>query len=315
MTMPRMDETPTGTARRYTARMAQARLAAACLTIAISLGLTRPLCAARPAPDSSESSQGTSSNAAQRDAIRMIPLDKLDRPARAKVATVLDNVTAFRRMPVRVVCSDAELYLFAVRHPDVIVNIWEVLGVSQLQLRQTGPDAFRVDEKEGISASLQFLYHDSELHVIYGDWSYRGALLSQPVQGHSLAVLRSKYLRDTDGRSYVVSHLDAFVNVEPGGVELLTKIFHPVVAKTADANFTQTVAFVGSLSRTAEVNNRGLQRLAAKLAHVQPEVRQQFADVAASVAQKQPSGPIRQTSSETADSTRVAERHDGEQTR
>jgi hypothetical protein len=34
------------------------------------------------------------------------------------------------------------------------------------------------------------------------------------------------------------------------------------------------------------VNSRGVQRLAGKLTHVQPEVRRQFAGVAAAVARK-----------------------------
>ena len=155
------------------------------------------------------------------------------------------------------VSCDPDLYLFVVRHPDVVVNIWEVLGVSQLQLRQSGTDRFRVDEKEGTTAAMEFLYHDRQTHVIYGDWRYSGPLMVRPVNGRCLGILKTGYLRDNDGHCYVTSRLDAFLSVEPGGVELLTKVFHPLVEKTADANFTQTVAFVGSLSRTAEVNSRG----------------------------------------------------------
>ena len=46
------------------------------------------------------------------------------------------------------------------------------------------------------------------------------------------------------------------------------------------------MAFLGSLSRTTEVNSRGVQRLATQLTHVQPEVRARFSEVAADVAQK-----------------------------
>jgi hypothetical protein len=53
-----------------------------------------------------------------------------------------------------------------------------------------------------------------------------------------------------------------------------------------DNNFIQTVAFAGSLSRTAEVNSRGLQHFAMQLSHVRPEVRMQFAEIAGDVAQK-----------------------------
>ena len=97
-------------------------------------------------------------------------------------------------------------------------------------------------------------------------------------------VLKTGYVREPDGRYYITNRLDAFINVEPGMAELLTRTIHPMVGGIVDNNFSQTVAFVGNLSRTAEVNGRGVQRLAEKLAHVQPELRRQFADLAAGVA-------------------------------
>ena len=62
--------------------------------------------------------------------------------------------------------------------------------------------------------------------------------------------------------------MDCFLNIEPGGAELWTKTVSPLVGKTVDNNFMQTLAFVSSLSRTAEVNDRGVQRLAMQLKHV-----------------------------------------------
>ena len=75
-----------------------------------------------------------------------------------------------------------------------------------------------------------------------------------------------------------------FLTIEPAGAELIGKTVSPLMGKTADNNFTQTVGFVGSLSRTAEVNSLGVQRLAGQLSHVPPEVRSQFAAVAANVS-------------------------------
>jgi hypothetical protein len=257
-------------------------LAAVCLILGLGLAMGRPLQAAWWA----DSAQGTSSGTTQREAIRSIPIGKLDAASRAKVASVLDNVTLYRRMPIRAVPCDPDLHLFLVRHPDVIVNIWEVLGVAQLQLRQTGPEEFQVEEKEGTSATMQFLYHTRDTHLVYGEWKYTGKVLPRTIGGRCLAILHSGCVHDSDGSCCISNRLDAFVSVEPGGVELLSKIFYPLIAKTADSNFLQTVSFVGSLSRTAEVNSRGVQRLAGKLTHVQPEVRRQFAGVAAAVARK-----------------------------
>jgi hypothetical protein len=58
------------------------------------------------------------------------------------------------------------------------------------------------------------------------------------------------------------------------------------LGKIADLNFLQTVAFVGSLSKTAEVNTPGVRRLASRLTAIEPDVRDQFALLAERVAQK-----------------------------
>jgi hypothetical protein len=76
------------------------------------------------------------------------------------------------------------------------------------------------------------------------------------------------------------------LTIEPMGAELLGKTVSPLMGRTVDNNFIQTVAFAGSLSRTAEVNGRGVQRLATQLTHVQPEVRTQFSELAGKMASK-----------------------------
>jgi hypothetical protein len=69
-------------------------------------------------------------------------------------------------------------------------------------------------------------------------------------------------------------------------VDLITRAIQPFLGRIADSNFAQTVAFVASLSRTAEVNSPGMQRLAARLVHLRPEVRQEFADISRRIGQR-----------------------------
>jgi hypothetical protein len=230
--------------------------------------------------------KATSSRAAREEALQSIPLAKLSAAAKAKAAWVTSNGAVFRRLPVRVIPCDPDMYLFLVQHPDVVVNIWETLGAEHLTMQQTGPDTYRVADDIGTGGTLEFLYRSHDTNVVYIDGTYRGTLFGQPIRARGLMVLRSGYVRETDGRYFVTSRLDAFMHIEPSGVEFLTKTFLPTVGKVADNNFTQTAAFVASVSRTAETNNRGMRRLASKLAKVQPEVRQQFAQVADQVAQR-----------------------------
>ena len=255
----------------------------------------------------SNPSQGSSGDSARQSAIQLLPLDKLDAQDRAKVRAVLANVTIFRRMPVRVIDCDPELYLFLVRHPDVVVNIWNTLKISQLQLKQTGTNEFHLKEIAGIEADLEYLYSSHDTHLIYAEGVYDGVMFGRQVKGSGLFLLKSGYIRETDGRYYISSRLDAFISVEPSAVELVAKAIHPLLGFTADNNFIQTIAFAGSLSRTAELNSHSVERLASKLNYVQPDVRGQFSQLAEKISEKPSSALLRQFS----ESKNIARKEDG----
>jgi hypothetical protein len=230
--------------------------------------------------------QATNSREARENAVRSIPFDQLDADSRGKVDVVLSNVSIYRRLPVRVTDCDPDLFMFLIRHPDVVVNIWELLGVSQVHARQVQEGKFRVSDNSGTTGMLEILYQSPETVLVYARGQYEGVLSPRPAHGSCLLLFKSGYVQENDGRWYVTTRLDAFLNLEPGALELLTKTLQPLVGPVADANFTQTISFVGSLSHTSEVNPRGVQRLVAKLTHVPPEVRQQFAEITDRVGKK-----------------------------
>lgn len=196
---------------------------------------------------------------------------------------MLADPTVFRRLPVQVIQCDPNLYLFLVEHPDVVVNIWEVFGITQLAVREVGRDTFRVADKDGTSGTMELLYASHDTHVFYADGSGEGPVRARPISGRVLVVLKSGYVRETDGKCYVTCRLDAFLQVDRAGVEFVTKTLQPIVGHVADANFAQTAGFLGSLSRTAESNPDGVARLASKLTDVQPPVRQRLAELAVKI--------------------------------
>jgi len=270
-------------------------LAMSLFVLGILLGSGSPLSGETTNKPLIDPYRATTSRAARQSAVKSIPVEKLSAQSRAKVDSVLSRISVFRRMPIRVVDCDPHLYLFLVRHPDVVVNIWEVLKISSLKLRQIEPDKYRLLESFGTLATVEFLYHSHDTHVIYAEGSYDGPLFAKPVRGRCLMVLKSGYIREPDGRYYITTRLDTFVRVDHGGVEFLAKTFHPLIGKTADVNFVQTITFLGSLSRTAEVNTRGVQRLAARLDNISPEARLQLAKLVAGVAQKSTANSDRNT--------------------
>jgi hypothetical protein len=277
--------------RHRTARRPQVLLAAAFLT---GLWAVSAMAAKAQTPAAGENPlKASSSRATQEEALQSLPSEKLDGEARAKVDAVLSNVSLFRRLPVRVIQCDPDLYLLLVRHPDIVVNIWRLLGVTRMSLEQTGPCTFRVTDGTGTAGTLEYLYRSPDTQVVYAEGSYEGPLFGKKVHCKTLAILKSGYVLEADGRYYITTRLDTFMNVQDLGAEILAKTFQPLVCRAADINFTQTAGFVSSLSHTAELNPTGLQRLSGRLVRVPADVRQQFAQATEQVAQRAAALPER----------------------
>jgi hypothetical protein len=99
-------------------------------------------------------------------------------------------------------------------------------------------------------------------------------------------VLKSGYMQETDGRYYVTSRMDTFIEIDHAGVELVAKTLQMLVHRAADYNFVETAAFFATISRTAEVNAPGMRKLAGKLPNVDPSVRERFAELSLDIGEK-----------------------------
>lgn len=228
----------------------------------------------------------TSSRAAREDAMRSIPLDKLNAEDRAKVSATVTDASLYRRLPTQVIQSDPDLYLFLVKNPEVVVNIWEVLKISNVQLARTGADTFRANDGAGTLSDVKYCYSDHETQVIYTESTYNGPLINRPVRAKCVLLLKSGYARETDGHYYVTSRMDTFIQIENIGVELLAKTLQLLVLRSADYNFVETARYAGMISQAAEQNSPGVYRLAGRLENLQPEVRQQFANLVLQTGQR-----------------------------
>lgn len=230
--------------------------------------------------------KGTTSKAARQEAVRGIPFDRLDADARRKATSVVNADSLFRRMPVETIACDPNLYLFLLRNPEVVVEIWQLMGVTDLKLARTGPESFRMADNAGTTGHVEFLYGDQNTHVLYVEGQYRGSLYPRPITANCLLVMQSHYARKADGSYAITSKLDTFIDVKNVGVDLVAKTFQSVFGRTTDHNFVETAGFIGKLSETAEENPGGMQRLAARLTGLDPQVREQFAQNAAAIGRR-----------------------------
>jgi hypothetical protein len=228
----------------------------------------------------------STSRAARDEALRAIPFAKITPESQAKVKSVLANISMYRRMPMQVTRCDPKLYLFMVNHPDVTVNLWQVLDVTTIQMQRTGPVTFRANDGQGTKGDVEFLYSSHDTHLVYATGMYEGPLLASPVRGSCLLLLKTAYSREPDGHDYVTSQLDVFFNLEHVGLDLLTRTVHPLMGKSADYNFIESATFLATLTRTGELKPSSMQQLAGKLTRVDPQDRDEFAQLMAALPAK-----------------------------
>lgn len=209
-------------------------------------------------------------------AINRIPTGEIDPVWRSRVLEVASRAALYQAMSSQMFECEPEFYRFLVEHPEVVVAMWQSLGITKLKLQVLGPQKYRLDDGAGTTAVVEYLYSSPTQHVVYSEGSYSGPMILRPVQGRVLAVLTANYLRETTGTPYVSVQMDLFIQVDRAGIELITKALHPLLGGMAETNYQQTMAFVGSVYRTAVVRPQSLQRLAGQLTQLDPTTQESF---------------------------------------
>jgi hypothetical protein len=219
----------------------------------------------------------------RKEAINSIPFDQLTEATQAKLWNVVSQPSIYRQLPVTVIESDPDMHVFLVRYPEVIVNMWQLMGVTKVQIKRTGDYTFQASDGAGTLCDVQLVYGDQNTHVYYAEGSYEGVLLRKLIRGSCVMVLKSDYSRTEDQEIFVTDRLDMFVQLDNVGAEILAKTLHPLVGKSADHNFTESTRFLSQVSQAAENRAAGLQQLAGRLNNIGEPVRDRFVQIATEV--------------------------------
>lgn len=213
------------------------------------------------------------------DSLSKIPWDVLSTDSKIKVRSIVRQPSLFRRMPTQAVYCDPEMYQFLLEHPDLVVGIWERLGVTQISLRELNENRYLMRETSGTVARVEVLHRTRDLCIVYAKGLYRGPFLARAIEGETVLLLRTRFARDSENEPYVVCKLDAFIRIDSLGADFLAKLFSTSLGKIADSNFEQTVAFVGHVSDAASVNSGSVRRIGEQIKGVRSEIRDDFVDV------------------------------------
>lgn len=221
-----------------------------------------------------------SSRETQADATCRIPLQQLNRESQSLVSDVIDKPSFFRRMPTQNIDCDPQMFQHLVRYPEVLVNIWDVMGITKVQVNRTGPYTFTADDGVGTVCKCDLIFGNEKIHIYYGTGAYQGSMAPRQITGRCVCVLYSSTAISASNRPTINGSMDVFLKLDNLGADLLTRTLSPLVGKTADYNFIESAKFLAQISQVCERNPTGAQILASKLTKVQPHIREEFARIA-----------------------------------
>ncbi len=240
------------------------------------------------APQSPDALMRASTNPQDaREALAKVPWDAFPAATRDRLQSIASSPTLYRRLPMAGCRCNPELFDFFLTYPNAVVELWKQMGYDDIDMKSHGNDRYTLTEKPGSAYSIQLLYQDSELSIVYGAGSYRGpASLMRPVEGEALGVLQTRYTEGPDRTPVAICRLDVFVVVKNPGVDFLARTLNSAFGKVADQNFEQTLAFIDSVSQTAETSPMEFSSMIANLGGLSPEARRAFAVKAQATARQ-----------------------------
>lgn len=222
---------------------------------------------------------GDSTRDARDKALKSIPFAQLTPQANSKLTSVIDGSSYFRRMPTQTLQCEPELLICLARNPEVLVSIWDSMGITRVSLDRTAQYQHAGNDGAGTTCKLDLIYGNDSTHVYFVEGDYSGPMWPKQLTGRSIIVLHQAPAKEVDGLRRLTVWMDVFLKVDNLGADLVVRTLSPLVSKTADSNFVESVAFVEQISQAAMYNPSGLQNLVAHLNVSQP-TKEQFLQAA-----------------------------------
>lgn len=214
--------------------------------------------------------KGNSARDELQAAVRRLPYSELAPADRERVRPVLESPTLFRRLP-KIRCEiDPRTYTFFTAHPDVAVSIWRAMGISEMQLYQTGPREYETDLRDGTQGVITVLHSSSGRQVVLCEGQFKSPLLAKPIQSTGLLALETEFTRDAGGRTFVTHTADVFVLFPSNTVEAVARLISPMSFKMADRNFEEVTLFLRLMDEAMCRQPGWVEQTAGKLDGILP---------------------------------------------
>ncbi len=239
-----------------------------------------------------ELTTGSSSRKLKQEVIKQIPWAQLNNDTKSRIGDVLDKPSMYRSLPRMAIQIDPDYLQFLIRHPEVVVSIWELMGITEMKAKRVGPYQLETDDGAGTTSDMELVYGSSDTHIYYGEGQYEGPVLRKKLDARCVIVVRTSPRNQVPVASPLVNkprqmicQLDVFLKIQNTTAGLIVRTIQPIVGPTADHNFVESMKFLQRLNETTENNGYGVQEMGRKLGVDRP-VQEKFIALAGVVHQR-----------------------------
>ncbi len=234
----------------------------------------------------------SASSRQRQETISALPLDRLTEQAQQRILGIAKSPTLYRRLPTQAINCDRDMFLFLTRNPEVLVGIWDLMGITSVQTSRTGPYNLEATDGVGTHCNVELIYGDPKLHIYLAEGYYEGKMAPRPIRGKGLFVMRSNYA-PSQGGTTVTGVLDCFVQIESLGIDLVARTLGGVIGRSADNNFSETARFISQVSQASAQNPAAMIDVAKRMPQVSPASRNQFEQLVRKIALSERAGSVR----------------------
>lgn len=223
---------------------------------------------------------GESSAGAEDEARTAMPLKGMTQENRQRAQLIIKERSQFRRLPSLQYSIDEPMFRYLLKHPDVAVSTWRVMGISRFEMWQTGDmeyEALAIDGSEGIA---DILYQDDSQMVFVCQGSYHNPLLPRPMEAAALIWFRTIYAPNAEGAHVVTQKADVFVRFPSSGVSAIAKVLTPVLHSLMDRNLFEVSLYGSMMSRAVRDEPEWVVQVAQQMDGVLPQRKGELIEVA-----------------------------------
>ena len=220
--------------------------------------------------------EGKSGSRLRDNCIDQLPWRQMSASSQKRVRKVLDKCAQYRHLPELRYNVREDIYRYLVDHPDVTVSTWRAMGISKIQMWQTGTMEFEATAPDGSIGLADILYRDKTQCLLLCDGTYSSPLLPKPISAAGLVWLRYSHQPTKDNKTVLRQKLDVFIAFPTITGRAMAMLVSPVTNVMMDRNAFEISLYARMMSQAAENDPVWIEELAAQMDGVLPQRRKEL---------------------------------------